>query len=197
MKIIGLTGSIAMGKTHTARIFAEEGIPVFDADAVVHGFYQPGGKAVDIVRSLSPGAIVEGGVDRRRLSAAIMQDEELLRRLEQAIHPLVREEQEQFLERQRRKNAPLVVIDVPLLFETGREKEFDSIIVVSAPPEIQRQRALARPGMTPEKLDLMLSRQTPDHEKRARADFVVETGGSKELARSQVKRIVNLLSASC
>jgi dephospho-CoA kinase len=196
MKIVGLTGSIAMGKTHAARIFAEEGIPVFDADAVVHQFYQPGGKAVDIVRSLSPKAIVEGAVDRRRLSAAIMKDEGLLRRLEDAIHPLVREEQAQFLEREHRRKSPIVVVDVPLLFETGRENEFDSIIVVSAPPEIQRQRALARPGMTPEKLDLILSRQLSDHEKRARADFVVETGGSDELTRSQVKRIVNQLSAS-
>jgi dephospho-CoA kinase len=196
MKIVGLTGSIAMGKTHAARIFAEEGIPVFDADAVVHRFYQPGGKAVNIVRSLSPKAVVEGAVDRRRLSAAVMKDEGLLRRLEEAIHPLVREEQARFLEREHRRKSPIVVIDVPLLFETGRENEFDSIIVVSAPPEIQRQRALARPGMTPEKLDLILSRQLPDHEKRARADFVVETGGSDELTRSQVRRIVNQLSAS-
>jgi dephospho-CoA kinase len=194
MKIIGLTGSIAMGKTHTARLFAEEGIPVFDADAVVHAFYQPGGKAVNIVHSLSPEAIVGGAVDRGRLSAAIMENEGLLSRLEQAIHPLVRKEQARFLEGERRKNAPLVVIDVPLLFETSRENEFDSIIVVSAPREIQRQRALARPGMTPEKLDLILSRQMPDHEKRARADFVVDTSGSDEFARSQVRRIVNQLS---
>jgi dephospho-CoA kinase len=197
MKIIGLTGSIAMGKTHTARIFAEEGIPVFDADAVVHALYQPGGKAVNIVRALSPEGVVGDAVDRRRLSAAIMKDEDLLKRLEEAIHPLVREEQAQFLERERRRKSPLVVVDVPLLFETGRENEFDSIIVVSAPPEIQRLRALARPGMTPEKLELILSRQMPDHEKRARADFVVDTSGSDEFARSQVKRIVNQLSASC
>jgi dephospho-CoA kinase len=196
MKIIGLTGSIAMGKTHTARIFAEEGIPVFDADAVVHAFYEPGGKAVNIVRSLSPQAVVGDAVDRRRLSAAVMNDAGLLRRLEEAIHPLVREEQARFLEREHRKKSPIVVIDVPLLFETSRENEFDSIVVVSAAPEIQRQRALARPGMTPEKLDLILSRQMPDHEKRTRADFVVETGGGDELARSQVKRIVNQLSAS-
>jgi dephospho-CoA kinase len=195
MRIIGLTGSIAMGKTHTARIFAEEGIPVFDADAVVHALYRPGWKAVDIVRSLSPQVVVGNDVDRMRLSAEIMEDEGLLKRLEAAIHPLVREEQAQFVKRERRKNTPLVVVDVPLLFETGREHEFDSIVVVSAPPEIQRQRALARPGMTPKKLDLILSRQMPDREKRARADFVVDTGGSDELARSQVKRIVNQLSA--
>jgi dephospho-CoA kinase len=197
MRVIGLTGSIAMGKTHTARIFAEEGIPVFDADAVVHSLYQPGGKAVNIIRSLSPQAVVGNAVDRKRLSAEIMKDEGLLKRLEAAIHPLVREEQAQFVERERRKNTPLVVVDVPLLFETSRENEFDSIIVVSAPPEIQRQRALARPGMTPNKLDLILSRQMPDREKRARADFVVDTSGSDELARSQVKRIVNQLSAFC
>jgi dephospho-CoA kinase len=197
MKIIGLTGSIAMGKTHTARIFAEEGIPVFYADAVVHALYQPGGRAVSVVRSLSPEAVVGDAVDRRRLSEAIMKDEGLLKRLEEAIHPLVRGEQAQFLERERRKKSPLVVVDVPLLFETGREGEFDSIIVVSAPLEIQLRRALARPGMTPEKLDLILSRQMPDHEKRARADFIVDTGGSVEFARSQVKHIVNQLSASC
>jgi len=197
MRIIGLTGSIAMGKSHTARIFEEEGIPVFDADAVVHALYQPGGKAVDIVRNLSPQSVVGNAVDRVRLSAEIMNDEGLLKRLEAAIHPLVREEQAQFIERERRKKTPLVLVDVPLLFETGRENEFDSIIVVSAPPAIQRQRALARPGMTPEKLNLILSRQMPDREKRARADFVVDTTGSDELARSQVKRIVNQLSAPC
>jgi dephospho-CoA kinase len=197
MKIIGLTGSIAMGKTHTGRIFAEEGIPVFDSDAVVHALYQPGSKAVSIVRTLRPEVVVGGAVDRERLSAAIIKDKKLLERLEEAIHPLVREEQAQFVARERRKKTPLVVIDVPLLFETGREDEFDSIVVVSAPPEIQRQRALARPGMTPEKLDLILSRQMPDHQKRERADFVVDTGGSDELARSQVKRIVSQLSAPC
>jgi dephospho-CoA kinase len=196
MKIIGLTGSIAMGKTHTGRIFAEEGIPVFDSDAVVHALYQPGSKAVNIVRTLSPEVVVGGAVDRERLSAAIIKDKSLLERLEEAIHPLVREEQTQFVARERRKKTPLVVVDVPLLFETGREGEFDSIVVVSAPPEIQRQRALARPGMTPEKLDLILSRQMPDYEKRERADFIVDTGGSDELARSQVKRIVSQLSAS-
>jgi dephospho-CoA kinase len=197
MKIVGLTGSIAMGKTHTGRIFAEEGIPVFDSDAVVHALYQPGSKAVNIVRSLSPEVVVGGAVDRGRLSAAIIKDEGLLERLEEAIHPLVREEQARFVARERRKKTPLVVVDVPLLFETGRQDEFDSIVVVSAPPEIQRQRALARPGMTPEKLDLILSRQMPDHEKRERADFVVDTGGSDELAHSQVKRIVSQLSAPC
>jgi dephospho-CoA kinase len=197
MRIIGLTGSIAMGKTHTARIFAEEGIPVFDTDAVVHALYQPSGKAVNIVRTLSPKAVVGNAVDRMRLSAEIMNDEGLLKRLEAAVHPLVREEQARFIERERRKKTPLVLVDVPLLFETGRENEFDSIIVVSAPPAIQRQRALARPGMTPEKLDLILSQQMPDREKRARADFVVDTTGSDELARSQVKRIVNQLSAPC
>ncbi len=195
MRIIGLTGSIAMGKTHTARIFAQEGIPVFDADAVVHALYQRGGKAVNIVRTLSPKAVIGNAVDRMRLSAEIMNDEGLLKRLEAAVHPLVREEQARFIERERRKKTPLVLIDVPLLFETGRENEFDSIIVVSAPPAIQRQRALARPGMTPEKLDLILSQQMPDREKRARADFVVDTTGSDEVARSQVKRIVNQLSA--
>jgi dephospho-CoA kinase len=195
MKIVGLTGSLAMGKSHTARLFAEQGIPVFDADAVVHELYRPGGKAVTSIRRLVPEAIVGDAVDRQRLSTAILSDESLLDRLEAAIHPLVREEQAKFIDRERRRKSPIVIIDVPLLFETGHESEFDSIIVVTAPPDIQRQRALARPGMTPEKLDFILARQLPDSEKRARADFLVETGGSPEQARSQVKRIVNLLSA--
>jgi dephospho-CoA kinase len=195
MKVVGLTGSLAMGKSHTARLFAELGIPVFDADAVVHELYRPGGKAIANIRRLIPGAIVGDAVDRQRLSTAILADESLLDRLEAAIHPLVREEQARFIDRERRRKSPIVVIDVPLLFETGREGEFDSIVVVTASPDIQRQRALARPGMTPEKLDFILARQLPDSEKRARADFLVETGGSPEQARSQVQRIVNLLSA--
>jgi dephospho-CoA kinase len=194
MKIIGLTGSIAMGKTNTARLFAEEGIPVFESDAIVHRLYLPGGKAVAAVQLLCPDAIVAGSVDRQRLSSALQEDPDLLDRLESAVHPLVREELDLFLMTERRKGSPLVLVDVPLLFETGRQKEFDAIIVVSAPGEIQKQRALARPGMTPEKLDLILSRQLPDADKRARADYVVDTGKGQEFTRSQVKQIVSQLS---
>jgi dephospho-CoA kinase len=195
MKIIGLTGSIAMGKSRTAGIFAEQGIPVFDSDAAVHRLYASGGKAVDIVRKLCPAAVVEGKIDRQRLSAAAVEHPELVDELEAAVHPLVREEMRRFLDEQHSRGASLVVVDVPLLFETGRERDFDAIVVVSAPPAVQRERALARPGMTEEKLALILSRQMPDAEKRAKADYVVETGGGHEAARSQVKDIVNQLRA--
>jgi dephospho-CoA kinase len=195
MKIIGLTGSIAMGKTDTARLFAEQGVPVFESDAAVHRLYAKGGQGVVPVSRLVPQAIVAGKVDRQRLTAALVQNPALLEELEAAVHPLVRDELGKFLERERNRKSPLVVVDIPLLFETGREKEFDAIVVVSAPSEIQRKRALARPGMTDEKLNLILSRQIPDAQKRAKADYVVETGEGHDLARSQVKKIVNLLTA--
>jgi dephospho-CoA kinase len=194
MKIIGLTGSIAMGKTDTARLFAEQGIPVFDSDAIVHRLYAPGGKAVSAVQHLCPQAIVSGSVDRQRLSSALQSDPNLLVRLESAVHPLVREELERFLLTERRKGTPLVLVEVPLLFETGRQREFDVIVVVTAPSETQKQRALARPGMTPQKLDLILARQLSDTDKRARADFIVDTGKGHEFARSQVRQIVSQLS---
>jgi dephospho-CoA kinase len=195
MKVIGLTGSVAMGKTDTARLFAELGIPVFDSDAVVHKLYAKGGKAVPAVKRLCPEAIVAGAVDRRLLSAALMDDPDLLAKLEAAVHPLVRAELTRFLADEKSKNSKFVVVDVPLLFETGREKEFDIIVVVSAPAEIQKRRALARPGMTEEKLALILSRQLPDAMKRSKADYVVETGRGHDFARGQVNRIVNQLSA--
>jgi dephospho-CoA kinase len=194
MKIIGLTGSIAMGKTDTARLFAEEGIPVFESDAVVHRLYSLGGKAVPAVQRLCPQAIVAGSVDRQRLSSALQNDPDLFDRLESAVHPLVREELDRFLLTERRKGTPLVLVDVPLLFEIGRQREFDVIVVVTAPFAVQKRRALARPDMTPEKLDLILARQLPDADKRARADFVVDTGKGQEFARSQVRQIVSQLS---
>ena len=195
MKIVGLTGSIAMGKTDTGRLFAEQGIPVFDSDAVVHKLYAKGGKAAAAVKKLCPEAVVAGAVDRRRLTLALVERPGLLEKLEAAVHPLVRKELVRFLKAERSKDSPVVVVDVPLLFETRRENEFDVIVVVTAPPEIQKQRALARPGMTEEKLKLFLSRQMPDAQKRARADYVVETGKGHDFARSQVKRIVNQLRA--
>jgi dephospho-CoA kinase len=195
MKIIGLTGSIAMGKTDTARLFAEQGVPVFESDAIVHELYAKGGQGAAAVSRLVPEAVVAGKVDRQRLTSALVQKPALLEKLEAAVHPLVREELRRFLENERNRNSPFVVVDIPLLFETGREKEFDAIVVVSAPVEIQRKRALARPGMTDEKLNFILSRQIPDAQKRAKADYVVETGEGHDLTRSQVKKIVNQLTA--
>jgi dephospho-CoA kinase len=195
MKIVGLTGSIAMGKTDTARLFAEQGIPVFESDAAVHKLYAKGGQAVAAVSRLVPEAVIAGKVDRHRLTLALLENPALLEKLEAAVHPLVREELRKFLEKERIRKPPFVVVDIPLLFETGREKEFDAVVVVSAPAEIQRKRALARPGMTDEKLNLILSRQIPDAQKRANADYVVETGKGHDLARSQVKKIVNQLTA--
>src|SRR5687768_8731066 len=156
MKIIGLTGSIAMGKSDTLRMFAEEGVPTFDADEFVHRLYAPGGRGVAAVERLCPAAVVDGAVDRRRLSAAIEERPSLLSELERAVRPLVRQELQQFLKTERAKGSPMVVLDIPLLFETGREKEFDTIVVVSAPPDVQKRRAMSRPGMTEEKFDLIL-----------------------------------------
>ena len=195
MKIIGLTGSIAMGKSDTLRMFAEEGVPTFDADQIVHRLYAQGGRGVAAVERLYPAAVRNGAVDRRFLSQAIEKKPSLLVALEQAIHPLVRQELAQFLAAERASGTEMVVVDIPLLFETGREKDFDSIIVVSAPPHVQKRRAMSRLGMTEEKFHLILSRQTPDVDKRARADYVVDTGADHESARSQVRRIVNQLRA--
>ena len=193
MKIIGLTGSIAMGKSETLRMFDEEGVPTFDADQVVHRLYERGGSGVDAVDRLCPSAIVDGAVDRRRLSQAIEKRPSLLFELERAVHPLVRQELEKFLATARANGMEMVVLDIPLLFETEREKEFDSIIVVSAPADVQKRRALSRPGMTEEKFNLLLSRQTPDADKRASADYVVDTGADHESTHSQVRRIVSQL----
>ena len=193
MKIIGLTGSLAMGKSDTLRMFSDEAVPTFDADQVVHRLYERGGGAVDTVGRLCPAAIVDGAVDRRRLSRAIEKNPPLLFELERAVHPLVRQELETFLTTARANGSAMVVLDRPLLVETGRETEFDSIIVVSAPAEVQKRRALARPGMTEEKFNLILSRQMPDADKRSRADYVVDTGTNHESTRSQVRRIVNQL----
>jgi dephospho-CoA kinase len=194
MKIIGLTGSIAMGKTDTARLFAEQGIPIFDSDAVVHKLYARGGRGVAVVQKVFPEAVVSGVVDRQRLAAGLLRDPSLLAKLEAQVHPLVRAELMEFLAQHRSRNSPLVVVDVPLLFETGREKDFDAVVVVSAPVKIQRARALARPGMTDEMLKLIVSRQMPDAEKRKRADYVVDTGKGHDVARGQVREIVNQLS---
>lgn len=193
MKVIGLTGSIAMGKTATARMFADKGVAVFDSDGAVHELYARGGQGVAGVRRIYPGAVIGEAVDRERLSQAVARDPSLLAQIEAAVHPLVRQAQEAFLAAERVKGTKLALIDIPLLFETGREKEFNAIVVVGAPSSVQRSRALARPGMTADKLDLILSRQLPDAEKRKRADFIIDTGEGIDSACRQVEAIVDKL----
>src|SRR5436190_6400066 len=168
MIVIGLTGSIAMGKTETARMFAKLGIPVCDSDAIVHMLYDRGGAAVEPIGAAFPGTVVDGRVDRARL-AARLSESHAFQRLESIVHPLVHREQQRFLDRCRAQQAKMAVLDIPLLFETGRERDVDRIVVVSAPPEIQKSRALDRPGMTEERFKTLLARQMPDTEKRSRA----------------------------
>ncbi|MFP4003244.1 MAG: dephospho-CoA kinase [Alphaproteobacteria bacterium] len=193
MLLVGLTGSIGMGKTETAKMFARLGVPVYDADAAVHALYAPGGAAVGPIGEAFPDAIRDGAVDRTRLGAAVVGKPEEMQRLEAIIHPLVRQAQIEWLEAREKEGAPLAVLDIPLLFETGGDALMDVIVVVSAPEEVQRERVLARPGMTEEKFEAILARQTPDAEKRARADYVVETHRGLDDAFEQVKGIVHEL----
>lgn len=185
---IGLTGSIGMGKSTTAKLFAEAGVPVNDSDAVVHDLYA--GEAAPLVNAAFPGTMKNGAVDRQELGRQLAQSPDGFKRLEQIVHPLVREREIEFLERQKEMGAEMVVLDIPLLFETGAEQRVDTIVVVSADPQIQRERVLARPNMTEEKFNMILSRQTPDAEKRRRADYIVDSGHSIETARSQVANII-------
>ena len=190
---IGLTGSIAMGKSETARLFAQLGIPVYDADAAVHRLYAKGGAAVAPIAAVFPDAIVDGAVDRTRLARAVTDDPAALRRLEALVHPLVAEERERVIADAERVGADLVVLDIPLLFETGGEKDVDAVVVVSAPAEVQEARVLARPGMTIEKLRAIQARQMPDAEKRGQADFVIDTSRGIAHAFESVKQIVGAL----
>jgi dephospho-CoA kinase len=194
MKRVGLTGSIGMGKTTVARMFAEEGASVFDSDAAVHALYAAGGEAVGPVGAAFPGVVKGGAIDREALSARVLDDPEALAGLESIVHPLVRAAQARFVADERKRGAAVVVFDVPLLYETGAESHFDKIIVVSAPPEIQRTRVLARPGMSEEKFAAILARQRPDAEKRARADFVIDTGGDLGATRAQVRAILDAIA---
>jgi dephospho-CoA kinase len=195
MILLGLTGSIGMGKSTVGQMFRDEGAPVYDADAAVHALYAEGGAAVGPVGAAFPDAIVDGAVDRERLSRLVLNDADALRRLEAIVHPLVGAAQMQFLEEARRAGAAVVVLDIPLLFEKGGEKRVDAVAVVSAPAGVQRARVLARPGMTVEKFEAILAKQTPDAEKRARADFVIETGGSFDETRAQVRAVLKVLTA--
>jgi dephospho-CoA kinase len=189
MIVAGLTGSIAMGKSETAKMIAAKGIPVFDSDAAVHEMYAAGGEAVEPLRGVVPEAIGHDGVDRRKLASLVQTDPALLKRIEAIVHPLVRARQATFLADAAR-HAELAVLDIPLLFETGREKEVDVVIVVSADEEQQRKRALTRPGMTSEKLDFILSRQVPDAVKRAKADYVIDTSVSLADTARHVERVI-------
>lgn len=193
MIVLGLTGSIGMGKSTTAGLFAEQGIPVNDADRVVHDLYR--GEAVAPIKALFPEAVQDGVVDRALLAQTLAKNPAKFRELEAIVHPLVRERERQFLEAQRAAGADLVVLDIPLLFETGGQDRVDRIVVVSCDADIQRRRVLERPGMTPEKFEMILSRQLPDAEKRARADYVIDTGHGIEAARDRVTDIVAELRA--
>ncbi|MEZ5812673.1 MAG: dephospho-CoA kinase [Rhizobiaceae bacterium] len=192
MITIALTGSIGMGKSTTARMFAEAGVPVQDADAVVHELYA--GRAAPLIEAAFPGTVVDGVVDRQRLSKVVLGNAEALRKLECIVHPLVAEERQAFLERQRQAGAPVVVLDIPLLFETGGADLADRIVVVTADADTQRRRVFERPGMTGEKFEAILARQVPDAEKRARADFLIDTGLGMESARAAVAAIIEELS---
>ncbi|MGH6869980.1 MAG: dephospho-CoA kinase [Rhizomicrobium sp.] len=190
MFLVGLTGSIGMGKSETAKMFADLGVPVYDSDAAVHRLYERGGAAVPHIEKAFPGAIRDGAVDRAALSNILAADPDGFKRLEAVVHPLVAREQAKFREQAMAEGADMIVLDVPLLYETGGHARMDAVVVVSAPHHIQRERVLARPGMSPDKLDQILSRQMPDAEKRAKAHFVVETGHGVDHAKGQVKTIV-------
>jgi dephospho-CoA kinase len=192
---VGLTGSIGMGKSTTAGLFADEGVPVYDADAAVHALYAPGGAAVSAIGAAFAGVIKDGAVDRTALSAQVVGKPDAIAALERIVHPLVREAQLDFLSKAEAAGEPIVVLDIPLLFETGGDRFMDAIIVVSAPAEVQRARVLARPGMTAEKFEAILAKQTPDAEKRSRADFVIDTSQGLEPAREQVRSVLAALRA--
>ncbi|MGB3388023.1 MAG: dephospho-CoA kinase [Pseudaminobacter sp.] len=193
MIVLGLTGSIGMGKSTTAKMFAEAGVPVHDSDETVHRLYA--GAAAPLVEEAFPGTVADGVVDRAALGRQVIGNPQAMKKLESIIHPLVRADADAFLERNRAAGAPLAVLDIPLLFETGGRDRVDRVVVVSAPAEVQRERVLARPGMSEEKFAKILASQVPDAEKRRQADFVVETGQGLEAARTAVGKIIATLTA--
>lgn len=186
--ILCLTGSLGMGKSKTAEFFAEAGVPVHDSDAIVHALYE--GEAVPAIERAFPGATAGGKVDRNKLAAMVVGDGAALARLEAIVHPLVAAARDRFLARARARGAPVVLLDIPLLFETGGERRCDAVVVVSAPAEMQRQRAFERPGMTEDKFAALVAKQTPDADKRRRADFVLDTSQGFDHARAQVRDIL-------
>lgn len=190
MFLLGLTGSIGMGKSETGRMFRRLGVPVYDADAAVHALYEAGGKAVPLIEEAFPGTVESGAVNRMSLSAAVVGNPEAMKRLEAITHPLVGEAQRAFLADHAELGTPVVVLDIPLLYEGGGEANFDAVVVVSAPAEVQRRRVLLRPGMTPEKFDAILARQVPDVEKRAKADFIIETDKGLDYAERSVRAVL-------
>lgn len=188
MFILGLTGSLGMGKSTTAKFFAEEGVPVHDADAAVHRLYA--GEAAPLIEQAFPGTTVDGKVDREKLGKAVLGNADAIKRLEHIVHPLVRADEQRFLAEAEASGAMVAVLDIPLLYETGGDKRCDAVVVVSAPAEMQRKRAFERPGMTEEKLRALLAKQLPDADKRARADFVVDSGKGFDAAHAQVREIL-------
>ncbi|MGB0670218.1 MAG: dephospho-CoA kinase [Rhodospirillales bacterium] len=196
MRILGLTGSIGMGKSTTAHLFRYLGVPVHDADATVHGLMGPGGAAVDAISNLFAGVEQNGAIDRQALGARVFGNDSALKQLEAVLHPQVRAAEQRFLAREARRGVKLVVLDIPLFFETEGEKRVDAVAVVTAPAFLQRARVMVRPGMTAEKFRAILARQVPDAEKRARADFLVQSGLGRAHALRQVRAIVKLVSGS-
>ena len=194
MFVLGLTGSIAMGKSTTAGLFAEAGVRVHDADAAVHRLYE--GEAAAAIEAAFAGTTCGGKVDRARLAERVLDDAAAIKRLEAIVHPLVRASEARFIAAATAEGARVVVLDIPLLFETGADARVDAVVVVSAPPDVQRARSLERPGMTPAKLDAMLARQMPDAEKRARAHFVVDSSRGIDSARIQVRGILRAIAAA-
>jgi dephospho-CoA kinase len=192
MIVLGLTGSIGMGKSTTAKLFSDAGVPVHDSDETVHRLYA--GPAAPLVEAAFPGTVTDAVVDRAALAQQVVGDPEAIRRLEKIVHPLVRADADAFVARHRAAGTPLVVLDIPLLFETNGTDRVDSIAVVSAPADVQRERVLSRPGMTPQKLEAILARQMPDEEKRRRADFVIDSSRGIDVARQQVEAIVGELT---
>src|SRR3954454_4279130 len=193
MIVLGLTGSLGMGKSTTANFFAEAGVPVHDSDAAVHRLYE--GEAVAPVAAAFPGVALEGRIDRAKLAEQLIGRPDAIKRLEAIVHPLVRTATQRFVQEQAAKGTRVILLDIPLLFETGGEKNVDAVVVVSASAKVQRARVLARSGMAAEKLDALLARQVPDAEKRARAHFVVDTSGGFDSARAQVLGILRAVAS--
>ena len=188
MRVLGLTGSIGMGKSTTAKLFAEEGVPVYDADATVHMIYE--NEAAPAVEAAFPGTTRDGQVDREKLSARVVHDADAMKRLEAIVHPMLKAHHQKFLDDAERAGVPVAVVDIPLLYETGGDARVDAVVVVSTSEDIQRERILSRAAMTPEKLDAILRRQMPDAEKRRRADFIVDTSHGLEPVRARIRDIL-------